>query len=728
MGTLCLAISLYDVSTSWGEASGASAPGPCTVGIYATLLTSLQIAFCPVSLTASHRFNMAAAAVETAGVNIPAPDLNGPQVAESVNYLQRYNDERDKRLKSPGAGQFVNLRAFEKYKRFLEDPWIATGTPVQQVVAEGGHVKVLIVGAGYGALQNAVHLIKSGLRAEDLVIVDPAGGFGGTWYDHTFQLRGNLNARSILTRNCRYWNRYPGLMCDVESYIYMPFLEEFPDYIPSWKYVGGEELRQHADRIATKNGLHERAMFQTTAKSAIWNEQARQWNVKVEQQPKGGSVKQVAYSADFVIINAGVLSISHLPDLAGVDDFAGHSFHTSRWDWSYTGGTIDDPTLTGLQGERVGIIGTGASAIQVIPQVAKYAKELYVFQRTPSAVDVRNNQKTDVNKWNAEVATGPGWQRQRSDNFDVHMQEDLADSLPNLVNDGWTGAKSFRALTGFPNQVTMETVGDHVAAMHAEDYPRQERIRQRVADVVKDPKTAEKLKAWYPTWCKRACFHDEYLPTFNRPNVHLVDTDGKGVDSITPSGVMYAGQEHPVDVLVWATGFQSPFLGSPAEKCDMTVIGREGLSMAEKNKTGLTTLHGVFSRSFPNMFWCGPLQTAVTPNFSYSLGIMAEHIAYIISAAATRSKDKGVAVEPTAMAEGAYAQRIASMALVSAPVAGCTPGYTNLEGELDKLETIEQKMAITRMSSWGQGIKSYQKFLSDWQEDGTMNGIEVRNW
>lgn len=529
-------------------------------------------------------------------------------------------------------------------------------------------------------------------------------------------------------RNLRYWNRYPGLMCDVESYIYMPLLEDFPDYMPSRKYAGGEELRKHADNIATKYGLHARAMFQTAAKSATWDEDSRRWKIEVEQKPKGGPPSKMRFDADFVIINAGVLSIPHLPGLPGIESFSGHSFHTSRWDWAYTGGNPVEPELTGLKDKRVGIIGTGATAVQAVPQLAKYAKELFVFQRTPSAVDVRDNCDTGAEKWKTEIASRKGWQQERSNNFHAHLQEVTPGPMIDMVNDGWTAAKTFRTLTGFPNNITMETVGDHVSTMQAEDYPRQERIRQRAVDVVNDPETAEKLKAWYPTWCKRACFHDEYLPAFNNPTVHLIDTDGQGVDSITPSGVVYAGQEYALDVLIWATGFQSPGLGSPAEKCDMTVIGRDGLSMAEKNeKGGLTTLHGVFSRNFPNCFWCGPSQVAITPNFSYCLGVMAEHIAYIISTATSKFPTNKVAVEPTAEAEEAYAQKIMGMALVSAPVAGCTPGYNNREGEVDKVSSVEGKMAMARMGVWGQGIASFERFLEEWRREGRMVGVEVRS-
>lgn len=517
-------------------------------------------------------------------------------------------------------------------------------------------------------------------------------------------------------------------MCDVESYIYMPFLEDFPDYMPSRKYVGGEELRQHADNIATKFGLHQRAMFQTAAKSATWDDDARRWKIEVEQKPKGGSPSSLKFDAEFVIINAGVLSNPKLPDLPGIEQFAGHSFHTSRWDWSYTGGNVVNPDMTKLRDKRVGIIGTGATAVQVVPQLAKYAKELYVFQRTPSAVDERNNRDTDANKWKTEIAAKSGWQRDRSANFHAQLQEDDLGSMIDMVDDGWTHAKAYRSLSGFPNNVTMDTISDHVSRMNSMDYPRQERIRQRAMDVIKNPETAEKLKAWYPTWCKRPCFHDDYLPAFNSPNVHLVDTDGQGVDCVTSSGVVYAGKDYPLDVLIWATGFQSTGLGSPAEKCNMTVIGRDNLSMADKFESGLTTLHGAFSRNFPNCFWCGPSQTSVTPNFSHCLGVMAEHIAYIINTACSQSGNSSrVAVEPTAEAEEAYAQKIMGMALAFAPVRGCTPSYMNKEGEVDRLVSPEDRMAKARLGVWGQGIKTFEAFLEEWREEGGMKGVEIRS-
>ncbi|KXT05795.1 hypothetical protein AC578_1005 [Pseudocercospora eumusae] len=640
------------------------------------------------------------AAVEIVGANVPSGDVNGPQISNGVDHTERYAQERAKRV-GKGSKQYLDPKQSPKLSYLLEDPWIASGTPIQQVVSDGGHRKFVIVGAGFGGILFAVNLIKAGFKADNILIVDPAGGFGGTWY----------------------WNRYPGLMCDVEAYIYMPLLEEM-DYMPKHKYASGDELREYAERICEKYGLTKTAMFQSSVKRMHWDAGRRTWKLQLEQKPKGGSACLIDMTADFVYLANGILANAKVPDLPGTDEFRGSMFHTARWNYEITGGSSAVPDMTKLQDKRVGIIGTGATAVQAVPQLARWSKHLYVFQRTPSSVAVRDNRKTDPAVWTSEIASKPGWQRDRSMNFFKFVTN--ADQKPekDLVNDGWTRLPTFSALIGGPSyNVTMENVDSHVAKMHALDIEHMDRVRSRAASTVKDQSTASSLQPWYNTWCKRPCFHDDYLPAFNRSNVTLVDTNGEGVDRITSKGVLYKGNEYELDVLVVATGYASPGIGSPPQRAGIECIGSEGETLDQRYERGVSTLHGVTTRGFPNMFWPGPLQSSASPNFMFTLETLSEHVAHIISEATKRVGGTPV-IQPTSEGEEDWTMKCLAGAATFASMSGCTPGYLNNEGEIDQLSKEQQYLAA-RKSSWAKGIEDYVRVLEEWQADGKLEGLEI---
>ncbi|GAB7366548.1 hypothetical protein MBLNU230_g8535t1 [Neophaeotheca triangularis] len=636
-----------------------------------------------------------------AAAPIPSNDLNGPKL------LDKYELERQKRLRPEAGAQYVDPRDDEKLSSFLDDPWLAPGTPVRQVVPDGGSCKFLIVGAGFGGILFAVKLLQQGYAASEICIVDSAGGFGGTWF----------------------WNRFPGLMCDVESYCYMPLLEEM-GYMPTEKYVSGEELRLYCERVCDKYGLQERGMFQSACKTLDWEEQSKQWRVSVNQKPKGGQAKRVNFKANFVFMAGGVLSRPKLPTAVANGDFKGHVFHTARWDYNYTGGSPTDPNMTKLSDKVVGYLGTGATAIQAVPALAKNAKQLHVFQRTPSSVDARDNKLTDPEDWKASIATSPGWWKRRNQNFNAFLNDAEPRPSTDLVNDAWTSMPSFSALIG-GRQVLPDQIPAHIAHLHALDAPRQDRIRNRVAETVNDPTTADALKAWYPGWCKRPCFHDEYLPAFNRPNVQLVDTQGKGIDGVSPAGVLANGREYPVDVLILGTGYASPTAGNAATKVGVTVKGRNGVD-ANDTLFGLETLHAMMSPRFPNMFFPGPRQRGSTANENYNLDVMSTHVAHVIAEAERRVGGAGggdeegrcVAIEPTERAVEAYAVAIMQQAAASAAIAGCTPSYINGEGAIDRL-TPEQQMQAARAGIWAKGIADFEKFLEAWRQEGTLEGLDV---
>ena len=517
-------------------------------------------------------------------------------------------------------------------------------------------------------------------------------------------------------------------MCDIESYLYMPLLEEM-EYMPKHKYAYGTELREYAESIAEKYELRNKTTFRTEVNDLTWDDNDKEWVVKMTRARTGQKDSNLTVRARFVISTSGLLNSPKVPVSLGIEKFQNQSFHTSRWDYAYTGGSPTDPSLTNLKDQRVGIIGTGATAIQAVPHLAKWAKELYVFQRTPSAIDERGQRPTDAQWWDREIRGKKGWQRKRNENFIAFICNASPPPPVDMVADGWTKMPSFSGLIGGPAKVSMESIPAHVGSLHSLDFPRQERIRRRVEEIVKDKTTAEKLKAWYPGWCKRPCFHDDYLPTFNLPNVTLVDTDGKGVDCITENAVVVGGTEYKIDLLIFGTGFRSPGVGSPAYSAGMSVTGRNGLSLDKKWTDGVATLHGIISREFPNLFWPGPLQAGAAGNQTFLLDNLATHIAYILCESARRAgKDQPVesfTIEPTLEAEEEWSMQVLMRAASFAGLAGCTPGYLNMEGEIDRVKGQEEQMKAARGAIWGEGMMSYVGVIEGWRGQGNLRGLEI---
>lgn len=543
---------------------------------------------------------------------------------------KKYAEEREKRLQhNGGLEQYRTIDG--KFSHLLKDPYVNQKLERKQIVDQ---CEALVIGGGYGAQLVAVELLKNGIK--DIRIVEKGGDFGGTWY----------------------WNRYPGAQCDIESYVYMPLLDEM-DYVPSQKYAGGKELLHHSQAIGQKYGLYEKALFQTEVKGLTWQEETGRWDVKTDR----GDV----LSSRFVIPAAGPLHRPKLPDLPGLDSFKGHTFHTSRWDYDYTGGDPTNPPeeLTKLADKRVGVIGTGATAVQIVPHLGKWAKQLYVFQRTPSSIDLRGNKKTDP-EWVETL--GEHWQKKRMDNFNIIVNGGKQDV--DLVSDGWTDI-----LRKFSNRNSEKNAeaDPKILAQKRQllDFEKMEQIRHRVDDVIEDHDTAESLKPWYNQFCKRPCFHDDYLPTFNRPNVKLVDTQGKGVEAITEKGIIANGKEVELDCIIFSTGFE---LATPwTQKAGMEITGRNGQTLSDKWKGGPVTLHGHSTRNFPNCFFVQNTQAALSPNFLHVTGFQAGHISYIIG----KCHNEGIrTIEPKHDAEEAWVKKIVdSREKTRAFRAQCTPGY-----------------------------------------------------
>jgi cation diffusion facilitator CzcD-associated flavoprotein CzcO len=603
-----------------------------------------------------------------AGVEQP---VDGPPANTAADPMQKYNEERTKRLRADGPAQYIDLATADKFKQYQDDPWLEEEGDHVPALSDGDHCRYLILGAGFGGLLCAVKLIKAGINVKDIRMVDSAGGFGGTWY----------------------WNRYPGLMCDIESYIYMPLLEEM-GHMPKNKYAYGTEIREYTSAIVDKFGLREGASFQMQTKDLTWDESSNDWVVSlVHGQTSSKKGNELTVRAQFVILAGGLLNNPKLPGVEGIEDFQGASFHTSRWDYKFTGGTPSDPSLVNLKGKTVGIIGTGATCVQVLPELAKWAKEVYVFQRTPSGVSARNNKPTNPAYFKEQVGTKPGWQRERAMNFNSFVSNVTPKPAVDMVSDVWSANPAYSALIGGPAvlNVTPETLPSYIGSLHAMDYPRQEAVRQRIASIVSDPATAEALKPYYPSWCKRPCFHDEYLPCFNLPHVHLIDTSGKGISKLTPSSLVANGTEFPLDLLIFSTGFRSPSIGSPAARAGISITGRNGLTLDQKWENGVATLHGVCSHDFPNLFWPGPVHAGVSANHMFVVETLATHIAFIIAAAERDGAGKKVLVEPTPEAEEEWSMRILGLAM-----------------------------------GWAAGIGDYDRVLAEWRESGGMRGVEVK--
>jgi len=588
---------------------------------------------------------------------------------------EKYLAERDKRVRPDGIGQYVEVKA--EFSHYVDDPYVEPGFTRAPVTDE---VEFAIVGGGFGGLLMGARLREAGF--ERIRLVESAGDVGGTWY----------------------WNRYPGAMCDVESYVYLPLLEEL-GYIPKHKYSFAPEILEHSRAIARHYRLYDDALFQTSITAMEWDEAHGHWVISTNRGDR--------FKARYVAMANGPLSRPKLPGIPGINDFAGHTFHTSRWDYRYTGGDSSGG-LAGLKDKRVVIIGTGATAIQAVPHLGEWAKQLYVFQRTPSSVDVRNNAPTDP-AWAASLT--PGWQKRRRDNFNTLVSGGDADE--DLVGDGWTDI--FRNLTGAAAKEASRVLGRRLSSsergemMAIADYRKMNQVRARVDAIVKDPATAAALKPWYRQFCKRPCFHDEYLQTFNRPNVTLVDTQGRGVEALTRTGVVANGREYEVDCLIFATGFEVGT--SYTRRAGYDIVGRGGRTLSEHWADGLKTLHGLTSHGFPNCFFLGFTQTAITISVPQALNEQADHVAHIVSTA----RDRGArVVEPTAQAEQAYVDEVRSLARIGERFyRECTPGYYNSEGQAGNRQGFFSEM-------YGAGPLRFFEVLAGWRASGDLPGMELR--
>jgi cation diffusion facilitator CzcD-associated flavoprotein CzcO len=591
---------------------------------------------------------------------------------DPTSVRERYARERAKRM-TEGRGVIQDLKADKAFAEQLRDPF----TPFAERAPLSDEVDVAIIGAGLSGVVMGAKLRDAGMRR--IRLIDKAGGIGGTWY----------------------WNRYPGVMCDVESYIYMPMLEEM-GYVPTTRYAFGDEIRRHLDAIATRYRLVDDALFHTGVDSSEWDEDAARWVIRTD---RGDEIR-----ARYLIMAVGILNLMKLPVIPGMETFEGKAFHTARWDYGYTGGSPSDPRLTKLADKVVGLVGVGASGIQALPPLAESAKHVYVFQRTPSAIGERGNRPTDAA---FAQALRPGWQRERMENFSAMMIGRPVER--DLVDDGWTWYTARIVNPRVEAGVALEEIAARVEAF---DYEVMEKHRRRIEEIVADPSVAQGLKPYYRYGCKRPCFHDEYLAAFNRPNVTLVDCPA-GVVEITKHGAVANGSRFDLDCIVYATGFESEFTPL-ARRAGHAIIGRGGITLEQKWKDGIVSLHGMTTHGFPNMFIMpAPLQqSVVTHNYTHLVMLGAEHIA------ATLGMLEALGVkrfEVTEAGERRWVETILGTARDNSAFLGaCTPSRLNFEGNVAMLNP--------RSSAYGGGygdVFGYRDLLAAWRARGDFEGWEL---
>ncbi|MDT5082370.1 MAG: hypothetical protein QOJ80_7007 [Mycobacterium sp.] len=593
----------------------------------------------------------------------------------------KYLAERDRRL-VPGRTVIRDLTRDELVAGYRADPF----TPYVEREPIADDPDVVIVGGGIAGLLAGAHLRKAGI--ERIRIVDQAGGVGGTWY----------------------WNRYPGVMCDVESYQYLPMLEEL-EYIPTRRYALGEEIRQHLQRVADRFELVPDALFHTGVTRTMWDDDAGRWQVHTDRGDQ--------LSCRYYVLAVGILNLMKLPAIPGMDDFGSQAskatgkgkraFHTARWDYGYTGGGPGQ-ALTGLGDKAVALVGTGASGLQALPPLAEAAKHVYVFQRTPSAIGVRGNRPTDPSFAQGLV---PGWQKARMDNFQSIMLGRPVDA--DLTEDGWT--QHYAAVQN-PPRVKGASIAEFMRTAEELDFEIMEEHRERIDELVSDPDVAAALKPYYRYLCKRPCFHDEYFGAFNRPNVTLVDCP-TGIERITERGPVVGGQQYEVDLIVYGTGFEAEV--TPLQRrVGHDIVGRDGVSLAQKWADGAASLFGMMSRGFPNMFVMPApgQQSVVTVNYTQLAVFGAEFVAGVV---ALLEKQGGAVFDVNAAAEADWIRQIVDTFVdPSAVMSACTPSRLNNEGDPGGIRA--------RDTNWGRGFGDffgYRELLESWLASGELEGLDL---
>lgn len=587
---------------------------------------------------------------------------------------EKYRLERDRRVRPEGQAQYRPVDDFHQTAS-TADPYM----PRVEREALSEDINVAVLGAGWSGIQAAYHLKKAGVR--NVRVIDQAGDFGGVWY----------------------WNRYPGVQCDNDAYCYIPLLEE-TGHLPSRQFEDGWAIQEHFQRIANQFDLYDGALFHTLVQGLRWDEGLDRWHISTD---RGDDIR-----ARFVVMASGPLNRPKLPNVTGMEQFGGQMFHTARWDYDYTGGTPKAPLLDKLRGKRVALLGTGATSVQIVPHLARYADQLYVIQRTPTSIDERRNPPTDK-EWASGLQAG--WQKERQANFHRGAIDGFLPGEADQVCDFWTeiGRNVAAKLADMKDAPSLAQI---LAMREAEDYLVMDRIRRRIEDIVDDKQTAEALKPWYRSLCKRPCSSNDYLQTFNQPHVKLLDVSAtQGLDRMTDKGVVVDGVEYEIDCFIVASGYE--VTSDLRRRWGLQLIeGRDGVSLYDHWENGYETLHGMMTAGFPNQFFIGFYQGGFNATTTVTFGLQAEHIAYLIQQAETRG---ATVVEPTVEAQNAWVRHVRETAFDLTDIQReCTPGYQNSEGE--------QNMRWYLGETYGPGFDAFEKLLGEWRENVAMAGLKLK--
>ncbi|HYP64034.1 MAG TPA: NAD(P)/FAD-dependent oxidoreductase, partial [Acidocella sp.] len=605
----------------------------------------------------------------------PANNVDIPALRE------RYRQERSIRINSKGQEQYV--RPKDDFADVYEgDPHMPT-LPREPISED---LEVAILGGGWAGVLAGYALAKQGVKG--FRNIDHAGDFGGVWY----------------------WNRYPGLSCDNDAYCYLPLLEEM-NFMPTKKFTDGFEIRNYCQSIARKFGLYDNALFHTLITSMRWDESIKRYRLTTD---RGDDIR-----ARFVIMANGLLNIPKLPGIPGIHEFKGKMFHTARWEYDYTGGTQENPVLDKLADKRVAIIGTGATSVQAVPFLGKYAKELYVLQRTASTVDERKNTPTDP-EWVKTLQSG--WQRERQLNFHRFAMELPKAGETDLICDIWTEINRNLSV-GFNENGWPTSPEEYMAKREVMDYRVMERLRHRVESIVQDKDAAEILKPWYRYLCKRPASNDEYYPTFNLPGVKVIDVSKtKGVERMTEKGFVANGVEYEVDCVIFASGFE---VSSDLDRRWGFDIfeGREGKSIYDLWATEYRTLHGMMTHYFPNLFFTGFIQGGFASSTTEIFKLHGLHSAWVIAEAQKRGI---ITLEPSLAAQNKYVDFIRATAIdMSSFVRECTPSYFNNEGQEIVNNKGEKKFRSYTGEPYGPGFYAFEAMLQEWRDRGDMEGLDL---
>lgn len=595
---------------------------------------------------------------------------------------EKYRQQREIRLRPEGQKQYVRPDA----EMHEADSEIDPHMPVKARAPISEDIDALVLGGGWSGLLAGVNLKKAGVT--NFRNLDHAGDFGGVWY----------------------WNRYPGIQCDNDAYCYLPMLEEM-NYMPAKQFTDGYDIYDYIRSIADRFGLYEKALFHTMVTSMKWDDSISRWRVTTN---RGDEIR-----TRFVVMANGLLNIPKLPSIPGIHEFKGKMFHTSRWDYDYTGGSYRNPELSKLADKRVAIVGTGATAIQAVPYLGRFAKQLYVLQRTPSTIDERVNPPTDP-EWAKSLK--PGWQQERKANFQRAAIDTFQPGDPDLICDIWTEIN--RNLVAQFNEKGWPTSPEEfMAQREVMDFQVMERLRQRVESIVEDKDTAESLKPWYRYLCKRPCSNNDFYPTFNKPNVKLIDvSQTRGVECMTEKGFMVNGEEIEIDCMIFASGFEVTSDLDRRWGID-AIEGRNGVSIYDHWEEGYETLHGMMTRGFPNQFFVGFYQGGFNATTTETFSRQGHHIAYIIKEALSRNL---ASIEPQQEAQDAWVKHVRETLIdISEFQRECTPSYFNNEGEAQVDGDGKQKLRWYLGEAYGPGWDAFQNMMQEWRDKGELEGMET---